>query len=50
MAERSDSPDGLQWSGVHRGPLRAGEWVRANVSGGSIAAPEVTEGETYINF
>ena len=28
MAERSDSPDALQWSGVHRGPLRAGEWVR----------------------
>ncbi len=30
MADLSDSSpdDGLRWSGVHRGPLRAGEWVR----------------------
>ena len=29
MAELSDVPDDAsQWSGVHRGPLRAGEWVR----------------------
>jgi tRNA (adenine57-N1/adenine58-N1)-methyltransferase len=30
VADVSDSPpdDGLRWSGVHRGPLREGEWVR----------------------
>jgi hypothetical protein len=29
---------------------RAADWVRANVSGASISPPEITEGETYINF
>ena len=29
---------------------RAAEWVRANVSGGSMSPPEITEGETYISF
>ena len=29
---------------------RAAEWIRANASGASISPPEITEGETYINF
>ena len=29
---------------------RAADWVGKNVSGGSISPPEITEGETYINF
>ena len=37
-------------AGTTESTRRAGEWVRANVAGGSIAPPEVTEGETYINF
>jgi len=35
-------------AGTDESTRRAGEWVRANVSG--IAPPEVTEGETYITF
>jgi hypothetical protein len=37
-------------AGTDESTRRAGEWVRANVSGASIAPPEVTEGETYITF
>ena len=37
-------------AGTDESTRRAGEWVRANVSGASIAPPEVTEGETYIAF
>src|SRR3954452_6622374 len=37
-------------AGTDESTRRAGEWVRANVTGAAIAAPEVTEGETYINF
>ena len=37
-------------AGTDESTRRAGEWVRANVSGGSISPPEVTEGETYITF
>ena len=37
-------------SGTDESTRRAGEWVRANVAGAAIGAPEVTEGETYINF
>jgi len=37
-------------AGTDESTRRAGEWVRANVSGASLAAPEVTEGETYITF
>ena len=30
---------------------RAGEWVRTNLTGASaVDAPQITEGETYINF
>jgi hypothetical protein len=37
-------------AGTDESTRRAGEWVRANVAGGSITPPEVNEGETYINF
>jgi hypothetical protein len=37
-------------AGTDESTRRAGEWVRANVAGAAVAAPEVTEGETYINF
>jgi hypothetical protein len=37
-------------AGTDESTRRAGEWVRANVSGVSVAPPQVTEGETYINF
>jgi hypothetical protein len=37
-------------AGTDESTRRAGEWVRANVSGASIAPPDVTEGETYIAF
>ena len=37
-------------AGTDESTRRAGEWVRGNVTGAAIAAPEVTEGETYINF
>jgi hypothetical protein len=37
-------------AGTDESTRRAGEWVRANVSGVSIGPPEVTEGETYIAF
>ena len=37
--------------GTDESSRRAGEWVRANVTGASaVGAPEITEGETYINF
>ena len=28
----------------------AADWIRSNLSGVSISPPEITEGETYINF
>jgi hypothetical protein len=37
-------------AGTDESTRRAGEWVRANVSGASIGPPEITEGETYITF
>jgi len=37
-------------AGTDESTRRAGEWVRANVTGAAIGAPEVTEGETYVNF
>ena len=37
-------------AGTDESTRRAGEWVRANVSGASITPPEITEGETYITF
>jgi hypothetical protein len=37
-------------AGTDESTRRAGEWVRANLAGASMNPPEVTEGETYINF
>jgi len=37
-------------AGTTESTRRAGEWVRANVTGVTISPPEVSEGETYINF
>jgi hypothetical protein len=37
-------------AGTAESTRRAGEWVRANVTGVTISPPEVSEGETYINF
>ena len=37
--------------GTDESVRRAAEWVRTNLTGASsISAPEITEGETYINF
>jgi len=36
--------------GTDESVRRAAEWVRTNMSGASISPPEITEGETYINF
>jgi hypothetical protein len=36
--------------GTDESVRRAADWVRANMSGASISPPEITEGETYINF
>jgi hypothetical protein len=40
-----DSKDGTDES-----TRRAGNWVRENLAGASIGAPEINEGETYIAF
>ena len=37
-------------TGTSESSRRAAEWVRQNVGGVSIGAPEITEGETYLNF
>jgi hypothetical protein len=37
-------------AGTDESTRRAAEWVRANVSGVSMTAPDVTEGETYLTF
>jgi heme-degrading monooxygenase HmoA len=37
-------------SGTEESTRRAGEWVRANLSTAPISAPEITEGETILNF
>ena len=37
-------------AGTTESSRRAAEWVRSNVSGVTIAPPEISEGETYINF
>jgi hypothetical protein len=56
-AARTGSGDGVATvtvcndkAGTDESTRRAAEWVRANVSGATIAPPEVSEGETYINF
>jgi hypothetical protein len=37
-------------AGTQESTRRAGEWVKQTLSGASMAAPEVTEGETFIQF
>ena len=37
-------------AGTAESSRRAAEWVRNNVSGVTISPPEISEGETYINF
>lgn len=37
-------------AGTDESTRRAGAWVRENMAGASIGAPEVSEGEAYINF
>jgi hypothetical protein len=37
-------------AGTQESTRLAGEWVRKNVSGASIGAPQVAEGETFIQF
>ena len=37
-------------AGTQESTRRAGEWVRQNLTGVSMGAPEVTEGETYLQF
>jgi glycine/D-amino acid oxidase-like deaminating enzyme len=36
--------------GTQESTRRAGEWVRQNLAGAAITAPEVTEGETFLQF
>ncbi|MBA2596492.1 MAG: hypothetical protein H0V00_07690 [Chloroflexia bacterium] len=37
-------------AGTQESSRRAAEWVSQNFTGGSIGAPEITEGETFIQF
>ncbi len=37
-------------AGVDESINRASGWVRANLAGASVSAPEITEGETFLNF
>jgi hypothetical protein len=37
-------------AGTQESSRRAAEWVRQNLTGGSLAAPEITEGEAFIQF
>ena len=37
-------------AGTSESSRRAAEWVRQNVSGVSVGAPQITEGETYLSF
>ena len=37
-------------AGTSESTRLAGEWVKANLSGASIGAPQVAEGETFIQF
>jgi hypothetical protein len=37
-------------AGTHESSRRAAEWVRQNLTGGTAAAPEITEGEAFIHF
>ncbi len=37
-------------AGTQESSRRAAEWVGQNFTGGSIGAPEITEGEAFIQF
>lgn len=37
-------------AGVDESINRAATWVRANLAGAAVSAPEITEGETYLSF
>ena len=37
-------------AGTSESTRRAAEWVRQNMSGGAMTSPEVSEGETFLNF
>jgi hypothetical protein len=37
-------------AGTHESTMRAAEWVRQNLTETSMAPPEVSEGETFIQF
>jgi hypothetical protein len=37
-------------AGATESTRRAAEWVRQNLPGATIGAPEVTEGETFLQF
>ena len=37
-------------AGTQESTRRAADWVRQNMAGASISPPEVTEGETFLNF
>jgi hypothetical protein len=37
-------------AGTEESTRRAGGWVRENVTGANIGAPEISEGEAYIAF
>ena len=37
-------------AGTQESTRLAGEWVKQNVTGASVGAPQITEGETFIQF
>ena len=37
-------------AGTQESSRRAAEWVRSNLSGISLAPPEITEGEAFLSF
>ena len=37
-------------AGTSESSRRAAEWVRQNMSGASISPPQISEGETFLNF
>jgi len=37
-------------AGTQESTRRASDWVKQNLTGASIAAPQITEGETFVQF
>jgi hypothetical protein len=37
-------------AGTQESTRRAGEWVKKNVTGASLAPPQIAEGETFVRF